>query len=77
MPILKNLTFTAVPARSHDPVANHRAKLIERLEEQKALLADTSPVRRPSAGPERATSAGRSRSNSASDRGGVPMRRVA
>ena len=46
MPILKNLTFTAVPARSHDPVANRRAKLIERLEEQKALLADTSYVRR-------------------------------
>ncbi len=25
MPILKNLVFTAVPARSHDPVANRRA----------------------------------------------------
>ena len=45
MPILKNLTFTAVPARSHDPVANRRAKLVERLEEQKALLAE--PVLRP------------------------------
>ena len=29
MPILKSLTFTAVPARSHDPVANRRAKLVE------------------------------------------------
>ena len=46
MPILKNLTFTAVPARSHDPVANRRAKLVERLEEQKALLADASYVRK-------------------------------
>src|SRR6478752_7665772 len=46
MPILKNLTFTAVPARSHDPVANRRAKLIERLEEQKALLVDASYVRK-------------------------------
>lgn len=46
MPILKNLTFTTVPARSQDPVANRRAKLIERLEEQKALLADASYVRK-------------------------------
>lgn len=46
MPILKTLTFTAVPARSHDPVFNRRAKLVERLEEQKALLADASYVRR-------------------------------
>jgi hypothetical protein len=46
MPILKNLTFTAVPARSHDLVANRRAKLIERLEEQKALLANASYVRK-------------------------------
>ena len=45
MPILKNLTFTAVPARSNDPVANRRAKLIERLEEQKALVANPSYVR--------------------------------
>lgn len=46
MPILKNLTFTAVPARSHDPVANRRAKLTERLEEQKALLTNSSYVRK-------------------------------
>ncbi len=46
MPILKNLTFTAVPARSHDPVAARRAKLVERLEEQKALLADPAHVRK-------------------------------
>ncbi len=45
MPILKNLTFTAVPARAHDPVAVRRAKLIERLEEQKRLLADPKYVR--------------------------------
>ena len=46
MPILKNLTFTAVPARSHDPVANRRAKLVERLEEQRLLLQNPSYVRR-------------------------------
>jgi hypothetical protein len=45
MPILKNLTFTAVPARSNDPVASRRAKLIERLEEQKVFLANPSYVR--------------------------------
>ena len=46
MPILKNLTFTAVPARAHDPVAARRAKLVERLEEQKALLANPAHVRK-------------------------------
>src|SRR5258708_5920736 len=46
MPILKNLTYTAVPARSHDPVASRRAKLAERLEEQKALLANPAHVRK-------------------------------
>ena len=45
MPILKNLVFTAVPERSHDPVANRRAKLVERLEEQKVLLKNPSHVR--------------------------------
>jgi hypothetical protein len=45
MPILKNLTFTSVPARSHDPVANRRAKLAERLEEQKKFLQNPSYVR--------------------------------
>ncbi len=44
--ILKNLTFTAVPARSHDPVAARRAKLVERIEEQKALRADPAHVRK-------------------------------
>src|SRR5262245_51658985 len=46
MPILKSFTFTAVPARGNDPVANRRAKLIERLEEQKTLLANASYVRK-------------------------------
>ncbi len=45
MPILKNLTFTAVPARGHDPVAARRAKLVERLEEQTRLSADPKYVR--------------------------------
>jgi plasmid stabilization system protein ParE len=45
MPILKSLTFTAVPARGHDPVAARRDKLVERLEEQKRLLADPKYVR--------------------------------
>ena len=46
MPILKSLTFTAVAGRAHDPVAARRQKLVERLEEQKALLKDPSFVRK-------------------------------
>ena len=45
MPILKSLTFTNLPVRSHDPVANRRAKLVNRLEEQRQLLQDPSYVR--------------------------------
>src|SRR5262249_49088392 len=45
MPILKSLTFTNLPSRSHDPVANRRAKLVSRLEEQRQLLQDPSYVR--------------------------------
>jgi hypothetical protein len=37
MPILKNLTFTAVPARSHDPGPNRRAKLVERTVQNLAM----------------------------------------
>jgi len=45
MPILKSLTFTSLPSRSHDPVANRRAKLVSRLEEQRQLLQNPSYVR--------------------------------
>ena len=45
MPILKSLTFTTVPARGHDPIQARRSKLVERLEEQKKLLANSSYVR--------------------------------
>ena len=45
MPILKSLTFTSVPTRSHDPVAVRRAKLVSRLEEQRLLLQNPSYVR--------------------------------
>jgi hypothetical protein len=44
MPILKNLISTAVPARGHNPVSNRRAKLIERLEEQKAFRPTPSAL---------------------------------
>ena len=48
MPILKSLTFTSLPARSHDPAAHRRAKLVANLEDQKRLLADPSlRARRP------------------------------
>lgn len=45
MPVLKSLTFTAVPARGYDPVSVRRAKLVSRLEEQRLLLNDPSHVR--------------------------------
>jgi hypothetical protein len=45
MPILKSLTFTDLPSRSHDPVANRRAKLVSRLEEQRQLVQNPSYVR--------------------------------
>ena len=45
MPVLKSLTFTSVPVRSHDPVAVRRAKLVSRLEEQRLLLQNPSYVR--------------------------------
>src|SRR5258707_1206933 len=45
MAILKSLTFTAVPERGRDAVADRRAKLVERLEEQKLLLQDPKHVR--------------------------------
>jgi len=45
MPILKSLTFTNLPDRGRDPIANRRAKLVSRLEEQRQLLQDPSYVR--------------------------------
>jgi hypothetical protein len=45
MSFLKSLTLTNLPVRSHDPVANRRAKLVNRLEEQRQLLQDPSYVR--------------------------------
>lgn len=45
MPVLKSLSFTAVPKTAGDPTGMRRAKFIEKLEEQKLLLADPSYVR--------------------------------
>lgn len=45
MPVLKSLSFTAVPKTAGDPVNMRRAKFIEKLEEQKLLLADPGYVR--------------------------------
>jgi hypothetical protein len=45
MPVLKSLSFTALPNASNDPVHIRRAKLISRLEEQKALLDDPNLIR--------------------------------
>ena len=45
MPVLKSLTFTAVPARSQDPSAHRRDKLVARLEEQRLLMQNPAYVR--------------------------------
>ncbi len=45
MPVLKSLSFAALPKNSNDSVQTRRAKLISRLEEQKALLADPNLIR--------------------------------
>jgi hypothetical protein len=45
MPVLKSLTFTAVPTRVDDPVLIRRAKLISRLEEQRTLFQNPSYTR--------------------------------
>ena len=40
MAILKSLTFTALPQPGANPTLDHRLRVIERLEEQKRLVAD-------------------------------------
>lgn len=45
MPILKSLSFTAMPKASSDPVQIRRAKFIAKLEEQKTILQDPNYVR--------------------------------
>lgn len=45
MPVLKSLSFTALPKPATDPVHIRRAKLIARLEEQKALLDNPNLIR--------------------------------
>ena len=45
MPVLKSLSFTALPKSGNDPVQLRRAKFVARLEEQKLLLKDPNHVR--------------------------------
>ncbi len=45
MPALKSLSFATLPKNSSDPIQIRRSRLVERLEEQKVLLADPSLVR--------------------------------
>ena len=37
MPVLKSLSFTAIPKTGNDPVQARRAKFVTKLEEQKLL----------------------------------------
>jgi hypothetical protein len=45
MPVLKSLSFTALPKSGNDPVQMRRAKFVAKLEEQKLLLKDPNHVR--------------------------------
>ncbi len=45
MPVLKSLSFTALPKSGNDPVQMRRAKFMAKLEEQKQLLKDPNHVR--------------------------------
>jgi len=45
MPVLKSLSFTALPKIGNDPVQARRAKFVAKLEEQKLLLQDPNHVR--------------------------------
>ena len=45
MPVLKSLSFTAMPKNSSDPIQHRRAKFIAKLEEQKQLLTDPAYLR--------------------------------
>jgi len=45
MPVLKSLSFAAIPKSGNDPVQMRRTKFIAKLEEQKQLLKDPNHVR--------------------------------
>jgi hypothetical protein len=45
MPVLKSLSFTALPKSGNDSVQTRRAKFVTKLEEQKLLLKDPNHVR--------------------------------
>jgi hypothetical protein len=45
MPVLKSLSFTALPKSANDPVQQRRTKFVARLEEQKLLLKDPNHIR--------------------------------
>jgi hypothetical protein len=45
MPVLKSLSLASLPKTAFDPVLSRRNKLLNRLEEQRALLADPNLVR--------------------------------
>ena len=45
MPVLKSLSFAALPKTGNDPVQQRRAKFVAKLEEQKLLLKDPNHIR--------------------------------
>jgi hypothetical protein len=45
MPVLKSLSFTAIPKTANAPVQTLRAKFVSKLEEQKLLLKSLGTLR--------------------------------
>jgi hypothetical protein len=45
MPVLKSLSFTALPKTGSDPIQIRRDKFVSKLEEQKLLLKDLNHIR--------------------------------
>jgi hypothetical protein len=45
MPVLKSLSFTALPKAANDPIQLRRVKFVAKLEEQKLLLKEPNHVR--------------------------------
>jgi hypothetical protein len=45
MPVLKSLSFTALPKSTNDPIQQRRTKFVAKLEEQKLLLKDPKHIR--------------------------------
>jgi hypothetical protein len=74
MPVLKSLSFTAIPKTGNDPVQYRRANFVTKLEEQKLLLKDPTTSGPSSDGPRSTVSDRPPPSSRPSGHGGRPTR---